>query len=54
MNAAAIVAVIALRAVYGLRNRKAEGLGVPARSSLEKSFTKNEGDDLYPGFRYVY
>lgn len=54
INAAAIVAAIALRVVYGMRNRKAEGLGLPARSSLEKRFTKEEGEDLYPGFRYVY
>ncbi|KAL4913019.1 major facilitator superfamily domain-containing protein [Aspergillus aurantiobrunneus] len=52
VNAAAIVVCTGLRLLYGARNRRAERLGVSARSSMEHRITK--GEELYPGFRYVY
>ena len=57
VNAAAMVVVVLLRTVYGLRNARANRSGTPARSFLERrmagtSVVQDVHDDR--NFRYVY
>lgn len=57
VNAAAIVVSTSLRIMYGRRNRKADQLGVPARSFMEaKMANKSALQDVHDdeNFRYVY
>ncbi|KAJ5689846.1 hypothetical protein N7462_004238 [Penicillium macrosclerotiorum] len=57
VNAAAMVVATILRVVYGIRNKTADRLQIPARSSMEARFSKEEeSQDVCEGgsFRYVY
>lgn len=57
VNAAAIVISTSLRLMYGRRNKRADQLGVPARSSMEAKMANKDGvQDVHDdeNFRYVY
>lgn len=56
-NAAALLVVIALRVLYGMRNKRANREGTPARSRMEaklegKQVQGDVHDDV--AFRYAY
>ncbi|KAL4925534.1 putative MFS transporter [Aspergillus undulatus] len=57
-NAVAIGLCTGLRVLYGMRNRKADRLGISARSFIEERVAKGGGnhleDDEDARFRYVY
>ena len=57
VNASAIVVSTSLRLLYGRRNKKADQLGVPARSRMEAKMADKGGvGDVHDdeNFRYVY
>jgi hypothetical protein len=55
-TALAIIVAIALRALYGYRNRRAEELGEPAMSHIEAKAVRGRSsvDFADPGYRYAY
>lgn len=56
-NAAALLVVIALRVLYGMRNKRANREGTPARSRMEaKLEVKQVEGDVHDdvAFRYAY
>lgn len=57
VNAAAIVVSTSLRIMYGRRNKRADQLGMPARSFMEAKMANKGGmQDVHDdeNFRYVY
>ncbi|KAL4802576.1 major facilitator superfamily domain-containing protein [Aspergillus unguis] len=54
VSIAAIILSTVLRFIYGARNKKADRLGVSARSWMEARIAKGEDREEDPGFRYVY